>query len=422
MSYLTALNTADFNITRADVSIASAAAGSNFNINGFKFISTGTHPDFAAFRIDVIKNGEVVDFFTFPLVNNSDITTYSNDSLVFSASDFGKFGSSVNEDLNYGSGFAPRSSLNLLSTASSIALTIDNNYVYSGLYGEYYAYSDFKPVKNFTGWDSTTGIMNVVNQAGYDMNITAKYTFPSQTLPLVRADLTLTNNGSKAISNPSLGLIFDWDIIPRVLENHSGYFPEALPAGADPVAVSAQYVTNFDSTEYIGTLVMSQTDQSVIAQSGAITSLTSNGDIMTLLNSASNAQTSETADIISGAGMKFSGSTAQGEKRSLIIFIGYSRSKADLAAMLKNAASTAKVDEVNNSASIIYPNPTDNLLEISAKTLFSHVDIYNESGKSVMQKAFKSGETEAEISVENLPFGAYFIMLDGKFAGKFVKK
>ena len=86
--------------------------------------------------------------------------------------------------------------------------------------------------------------------------------------------------------------------------------------------------------------------------------------------------------------------------------------------------STAGIDDLMNDMIRIYPNPTDQFLNIEflGSTIINHIEIISMMGASVQTKVSDLNN----IDVSNLETGSYFIILtseDGtRLTSRFIKK
>lgn len=90
---------------------------------------------------------------------------------------------------------------------------------------------------------------------------------------------------------------------------------------------------------------------------------------------------------------------------------------------LTEFVSVLKVDSFLNNQTIIYPNPTSNVLNIESKTNISNIEIIDINGRSLLSKPLDSNSTS--INVESLSKGVYFVKVSnekGNFVQKFIKK
>lgn len=420
-------------IVNGEIGVTKVSAKSAVDLVGFKFRINGTQPDFAVFKVVVYKNDQAIDFFTIPIVLDNDLTTFENNKLIFSVSDYGRFGSSIDSKLGIANGFSPKGKLNMLHRTAGLMLCVDGTYPFSSIYGDYYKGSDFVPIKRFIAPDSSFGSLQLMTDYGYSIVINSRYSFLDENLPIVRCDYEVQSINDKKVDNLSVGLLFDWDMPPQVTENSTKLFLEAIPFEASTTGTSAQIVENYNGSEFIGTLVFS-TESGTVAQSAGRfgRSDMTNQDLIELLNNGSATQCEGKGDIMTAAGMKFIGNTAQNTRRKFTVLIAYSQNKNELATMLSNAyIATAKVENNNKLNSSIYPNPaTDKLLISSAYNANSIIELYNTNGELISNNLFEyspvaSDNAESQtiqLNISKLAKGNYLLLIDGIYSGSFVKK
>ncbi len=213
---------------------------SEFEISGFKFKINGNIQDNVLFRVDIYGQ-DFQDFFLFSFSNINDTRDFENKNILFTASDFGKFGTSVNYILENGQGFTPKATGNLLFNGGIIS-SVNNLFPASSVFGDYYKTSDYQCIKPLTGADSNV----VVLERKYDLHhyqLTAKYTI-IDTFPIVRIDMKVKNLSEYFLINFASGYYFDWDLPPALLLNKTNYFDEALPPNANPLKTGGQFAIN----------------------------------------------------------------------------------------------------------------------------------------------------------------------------------
>lgn len=427
-------------IINDEIGINQVSAKSPVELIGFKFRIKGEQPDLTALKIIISQNDKAIDFFTVPIICNNDVTTFENNKLVFSVSDYGRFGSSINRKIGEGNGFSPKSSYNMLHQNAGLILCIDRTYPFSSLYGEYYRNSDFTPIKRFTAPDSSFGSLKLMTDYGYSIVVNSRYSFLDDNSAVVKCEYEVESINDKTVDNLSVGLLFDWDMPPKVLENSSKLFYDAIPDEAPLSGTVAQIIQNYDATEFIGTLAFS-TETGTIAQSAAIPSSDnlSYQDLIDLLNNGIATQYEDKMDVMTSTGMKFIGRLAPNTKRRFTVLIAYSKNKTELASMLRTAyTQTADVTNTEAQSNIIYPNPAiDQLYIASVINPNPEIEIYNSTGELIpntlynyeLNKALASGNNSdvtdtqtIQLNIQHLTKGAYLLLIDGVYSGAFVKK
>jgi uncharacterized repeat protein (TIGR01451 family) len=90
---------------------------------------------------------------------------------------------------------------------------------------------------------------------------------------------------------------------------------------------------------------------------------------------------------------------------------------------LTEFVSILNVDSFLTDQTVIYPNPTSNVLNIESKNKISNIEIIDINGRSLLSKSLNSNSTS--INVESLSNGIYFVKVwneNGNFVQKFTKK
>jgi hypothetical protein len=98
----------------------------------------------------------------------------------------------------------------------------------------------------------------------------------------------------------------------------------------------------------------------------------------------------------------------------------------DSTTSLKHYVTTSSLglDDVNMShfSASIYPNPSQNMLTISAKSNINTVSICNSMGQSFSHLKMTKEDNHAEIDVASLPAGVYVVRVNGVYFQRFVKQ
>ncbi len=98
--------------------------------------------------------------------------------------------------------------------------------------------------------------------------------------------------------------------------------------------------------------------------------------------------------------------------------------------IITNVATTEFVETLGNSSFTanritLFPNPTFNALNLISNVEIQHIEIYNTFGKLVLNEKFSSVQNAAQIDVDNLDAGLYFIVVyanETKQVKKFIKQ
>ena len=69
-------------------------------------------------------------------------------------------------------------------------------------------------------------------------------------------------------------------------------------------------------------------------------------------------------------------------------------------------------ENMNNTNSIISPNPANDLLFVSTKTIGENIAIYNSVSQLVLN--VKSNQLKIRIDVSHLPNGVYFVKMQNQ--------
>lgn len=413
-------------------SIDKIEAKSDYEFSDFEFMVDEDQPDFSAFRVELSKDDNVFDSFTFPAYFNVDFTTFSNSAMSLSVSDYGKFGYSMSAIYpNYTAGFEVKGMQNILGRNSGITLTINNTEVYTAGTNYFANFSrDFKPIKTLTGKDKNISILSLHSDEGklppHDLSIIAKYTFPIDTLPIVRIDFELINNGDKfseseEIVKPALGMLFDWDMPNRSEENISSYFAKGVLEGANLLRTAAQITSNLEETHNVGMLVWSEESNTIAQSAGVPYSKFGNEKerLIPLFTNGVKEQGDATDDYLNTSGIKFNKTLKKGDKVTMSMLIAYSDNRNNLAKILKNAFAKSSVDSTPEVK--LFPNPASDYVILQSESEFdADIEIINLNGETVLLLPKQYAKT-VRIDISALSAGSYFILCGDNFIGSLVK-
>ncbi len=424
-------NSNGIELINKEVNISNIKGKSDFEINGFKFKVTGNQPDFSAFRVNIYKDNNYIDYFIFPVYFNDDITTFSNKTLTFSVSDYGRFGFSINDKTDYGKGFTINGEPSYLSRRAGITLTVGQDVFTAGT-ESYSGFYDFIPLKRLNGENSNISIINLSNSTDYyDIALSSKYSFVDDSLPIIRIELELQNNGKISIANPAYGIFFDWDL-PNSSENLSSYFPQGIPEEADKIKSAAQIVSNFERNKNIATLAFTFDDWGVAQTAGfEFNSFDDNKyNLTSVFNSGTTLQTASMGDLLTASGMKFTKTMQKGDKNKFDIIIAFAENEKDLIDRLALGYRRTYVnDDSFNIDCEISPNPVNDIvfLKILNKEKYinysrENILIYNIRGEIVQVAKYNNLQEINEINVSKLPQGKYLLLMRDSSLGWFIKK
>lgn len=82
---------------------------------------------------------------------------------------------------------------------------------------------------------------------------------------------------------------------------------------------------------------------------------------------------------------------------------------------------TLNTDDINLNTVQLFPNPSKNFFNVSARSPFTSVTIYSQTGQLVRTLTFENGSTEERIATDDLATGIYLLEVSGT-SGKAWKK
>lgn len=333
------------------VNLDSVSANSDVNISYFKILVNQPTTAHIFFRVDIQSTNGWKDFFSIRFLPNSTSTsfsTFSNDSLTFSMSDFGTFGFSDYESHDIGTGFQLASFGNLLYRGGIIAVEGSTGRVSSAVQGDSWSNIDrnFIVLKPFDDPDKFTGIIadsNNFSTRKVGVQITQKITLPSNSSTLVTNYLTVKNTSGSTLFDAAVGYYFDWDIGSGGENNFVRLFPEGIPNnhsnavlglvertdGIYPYIVCGAYSSEW---AYIPQFAGFDNDASAPGTPLGVNDGFSDADKVRALTSGTALQYPNLGEIGCVTGMKFAGACPAGQERSFYLIFGASGSKEKLQA------------------------------------------------------------------------------------------
>ncbi len=418
---------AGIKIEKSTVVLQNIASNHELEINGFEFRIVAPLPTISYFRVDISSTDGFKDFFIIPFTDINDITTFENDSVIFSVSDYGLFGTSANRDFPAGQGFSVKGVDDLLYKGGLVSL-INSYDLSTSLFNDGEICSDYLPIKKLISPDSNVSEVSVIFDYKPRYNIISKFTLIGNK-PLLRIDVDFINKTAYTLGLPSIAYIFDWDMGALPTNNKAEYFSEAIPENANPYLqnISAEIVYSVDENVYIGGLVFTANPSARAQTAGFTENLFSASSMSDIMISGKEYQTSTTGDMAMAIGMLYE-SVLAGEQEKFYILIGYSNNRDSLAKMLKDEYGNilSVNDNVSKYSNVnIYPNPAKSevYIEFDNELVNSGIlEVFNLNGEKLFEVTVDPMQNNIKLDIKNLSKGTYYLNLDNKAFGSFIKE
>ncbi len=431
----------DFNqsiqILDSIVTVDNISANLSFNISKFKLKLLQDEKMKVILRVDMTGENGYHDFFMVPFIPTSEVTTFSNGILTFSAGDRGHIGFVGSGETQQGVGILYNDIGSLIYKGGLIA-TANNNLSVSANFSQMYEGCDFQTVKTFAEPDKFTGIFNDDGASQFEkIGLSVKQTFLlASKNNIAKSTLIIKNISGKILTDVALGYYFDWDIPPNSDKNTVSAFPEAIPESFKAVAAAAE-VAQYSGSETapVCGCVAINNDDNLRAQAAGMDYTTtksfSKDNQIASLSSGSNIQYNKVGDINMIVGMRFPGNTAPNAELTFNFFFGCANSKSELASAFQNALLGLDVGEEKEDHSIkveVYPNPSKDYLSLKFSNIdpvgfeLSILDVLGNKVVSVISPF--STANNSLVNIGSLSEGLYFVRLNsgGKSAfTRFIK-
>jgi hypothetical protein len=368
---------------------------SSIEIKPFKFIINYANYHRIFFRVDISGENNYHDFFLISFTPISRITTFSNDSIKFSVSDRGGFGFDYTPCNKQGIGFKYKTYGNQLYEGGIMAC-VNSGQAVSALFGDGPDSNDFLPFKTFTSPNPNIGIL--IDSMAYPNNklnisIEQKYIIPDNKSTIGKVFVNIKNLSGLNLNDYSVGYYLDWDIGQYNSQDICRNFPEAIPAILPKNSAAAE-LAQFASGQFpvFATAVYSL-DPSAVAQAAGMKSGTMYpNDIIAYFSNGTSMQVSDTDDIATVVGMKFSGLTTPNQTRSFMMCFGGADNISELITKIQDCLKSGPfgVEETElpkNFSAEISPQPANEqiLIKLQIPSISDiKINFFNNLGQEII--------------------------------------
>lgn len=401
----------------------------DFKIGPFSFLIKEKNENKTFLRIDIFGENNYRDFFLIPFIPTSYISTFENDSLIFSISDKGTLGFYQTSSEKVGKGIASKTLGNQLYKAG-LMVSEDSSKIVTALFGLTPDKSDFRVVKPFAKPEANIGIVDDSLAQPADrigVEIQQFIYVPPFGNKFFKIYFKIKNVSKRSLKNLSVGYFQDWDVGPSSSDNYAYLEPDAIPKTILPIAAAVEFIQSADSSVFVGVGVHSENSndqpQSAVLNSDFTSSFSRERQILAL-NSGTKLQFSGKDDIALVSGMKFPGDIIIGEEKTFMMMIAIGNSKDELKQIfLENLLQTSVDNPIEKRTVLLYPNPASDFVyleNLENDLLFSNFEIFNSLGEIIKGGTLNSNR----IDISQLPLGVYYLKLftrDRILCQKFVK-
>lgn len=343
----------------------------------------------------------------------SGMSTMENDQIAYSVGDDGTFGYSNSLDTRQGIGFVWKKGYNLLSP-SGFLLCENRSRVLKG-FDNISNRSEFSTVKSYTEPQPNQSVMtdsaaDVSRRIG--VRVEQTNTFPSTNSQATVLSISLENISGSNLTDIAAGHFFDWDIGNAGLENTTRLAPEAIPPTFRYIGNAQAFLRNGVGAVVVCAAVSDELEIQAQVSGFMLSYMVGRGitdtEVIQLLTSGTQIQTTGTGDVSGVIGMMFPGTMAPSEIRTFRIVIGVA-STYDLAAQIVRDAILAPtgVAELANAGVQVFPVPATDVLTIRHDQRATFIEVYDNAGRSIKRIDVVPNENESSFDVSGWYQGMY---------------
>ena len=314
-------------ILTASHSIGAIPTGGKAEIGPYRVVINGDNVRPCIFDLRVVDDQGYEDRLMDYLMASSAMMTFENEAIIYSVGADGTFGYNNSLLSRQGVGFAWKEGFNLISPSgflfsegASRALKAYNNLT---------NVSDFAVEKPFAEPERERSVMTDEGSGKeIGVRVAQRVSFPSLSSTTTVIEVTIENRGDSPLSDVSGGYFFDWDIGYAGQNNSTRLAPEALPVTIREIGAAQAFERADVAASVVCAAVSDEADVTgqaagmmlwdIVGDADGIT----DPDVINLLNSGTTIQTSEVGDACGVVGVKFNGTLAPGDKRTMMVVIG----------------------------------------------------------------------------------------------------
>jgi hypothetical protein len=214
------------------------------------------------------------------------------------------------------------------------------------------------------------------------------------------------------LTDVAAGHFFDWDIGSGGQENTTRLASEAIPESFRYIGDAQAFQRNNIAAVIVCAAVSNEIDIQAQVSGFLLSNMVGAGitdsEVIKLLNSGTEIQTTATGDVSSVIGMKFRGTLLPGERRSFRIVIGVASTYDQATEIVRNAIlTTTVVEQGGNNKVQVFPIPANDVLTVRHGQSVKSIELVDVSGRPVVSIETFPDATESYIDVSNLYQGVY---------------
>jgi subtilisin family serine protease len=401
---------------------------SAITLSGFSFKKTKENYNKMFFRFDISGEFDYKDFFLVEYIPSPILTTFSNKSIAFSASDRGTIGTAGEKDNVMGIGFDYKDKGNQLWESCFLASNLNYGFVssidWSRNYGDK---NDFDVVKPLVSPNKNIGIFNdskAMSMSRIGMEVKQEFIVPEGYHTIAKINIEIKSNSLQDIADLSSGYYFDWDV-ENADSNMVSLVPDAIPAHLRIYPSSVQMV-KYTAGDFpvFGCGVISF-ESGAVAQSAGLNNwehkIYVDEVALSILRSGTSNQDIGITDVSVFVGMLFQGSFGPDETKKYSICFGGADSEEEFITSMKAALDSTytPVNEINlfTNDVLVYPNPVSDRFycEVSSsKATDIHITLIDLLGKELFNEnrnLKNPGKILLPFDVSNLSSGNYLMLV-----------
>lgn len=402
----------DVSILQSTQSIESIDQGQSVNVGTFRVHVKSISPLPGILRLNFSASNyrdSSLDYVMPP----SGMSTMENDQIAYSAGDDGTFGYSSSLVTRQGIGFVWKKGYNLLSP-SGFLLCENRSRVLKG-FDNISNQSEFSTVKPYTEPQRNRSVMTdsaAIVSRRIGVRVEQTNTFPSVNSQATVLSITLENISGSDLTDIAAGHFFDWDIGSAGLENTTRLAPEAIPPTIRYIGDAQAFLRNGAGATVVCAAVSDELEIQAQVSGFLLSDMVGQGitdeEVIQLLTSGTQVQTTMTGDVAGVIGMKFPGTLAPSERRTFRIVIGVASTYDQAAEIVRNAILTPTgVAEPSDSGIQVFPVPASDVLTIRHDQRATFIEVSDNAGRIIRPMDISPYENESKIDVSGLFQGMY---------------
>lgn len=399
-----------------------------FQTGAYRFVINNINTQRPFFKIDISAD-KYKDFFLIPFTPTSTYTTFSNDSLDFTAADNGRIGFNDPPNDNQGIGFNYKPYGNMLFEGGVIASNAQGFLVSQYRNPSTNQSNDFASVKPYVAPDENRAVFNDgfaddTSKIGIEVENIIKL---PDNMPCSVMNIKVTNIGTHLLDSLAIAYMMDWDLSYNSNKDYVSLFDTAIPDTKKSSANRAIIIRSMLPAPKVGIAVLSDQPNS-FAQIAGFDNMVNNRygsvskeDKLMFLSSGVNIFTNSVTDIAISAGIRFYDYIFPDDYREFKICTCSAYDENKLRDYLRILADSTfngirYTDSQNNLE--ITPNPASDFINILSKNYnIRQISIINSLGITVINDVINSetddtNQNNFTINLTGLPSGVYYAVIN----------